>query len=127
MHKPLFSWMRVILLAIAPSLSLATTTRAQETPLDYLASFLDGPPQHGEQPAGSAGCQGNCGWISDGGCEEECCYPQTTARLEYLMWWGRGQNIPALVTTSPNGTPQNEAGVLGFPNTTTLFGNQGIQ
>ncbi len=127
MHNPRFGRVRVVLIIIALLVSVTTTTIAQDSPLDYLASFLDGAPQETAQPAGGAGCQGNCGWISDGCCAEECCFPQTTARLEYLMWWGRGQNIPALVTTSPNGTPQNEAGVLGFPNTTTLFGDQGIQ
>jgi hypothetical protein len=127
MHNPLFGWARVILVVTASLLPLATTASAQESPLDYLASFLDDAPPETAQPAVNAGCQGNCGWIDDGCCDETCCFPQTTARLEYLMWWGRGQNIPALVTTSPNGTPQNEAGVLGFPNTTTLFGNQGIQ
>src|SRR5580704_1335431 len=32
---------------------------------------------------------------------------------EYLLWWMRGQTVPALVTTSPAGTPMSSAGVLG--------------
>ena len=41
---------------------------------------------------------------------------------EYLYWWLRGSNLPPLVTTSPNGTPQADAGIL--PNATVLFGNE---
>jgi hypothetical protein len=44
-------------------------------------------------------------------------------RSEYLLWWTDGNNIPALVTTSPNGTPLADAGVIGEPNTGTLFGS----
>jgi hypothetical protein len=39
-----------------------------------------------------------------------------------LLWWTRGNSVPPLVTSSPPGTPQNQAGVLGFPATTILFG-----
>ena len=43
---------------------------------------------------------------------------------EYIEWWVNGSHTPALVTTSPDGTPQNQAGVL--PAATVLFGNQRI-
>ncbi|MCM2374262.1 BBP7 family outer membrane beta-barrel protein [Aporhodopirellula aestuarii] len=43
-------------------------------------------------------------------------------RGEYLHWWTEGMQTPALATTSPDGTAQDEAGVLGFDNTTVLFG-----
>ncbi|MBB3209383.1 hypothetical protein FHS27_005223 [Rhodopirellula rubra] len=43
-------------------------------------------------------------------------------RGEYLHWWTEGMQTPALATTSPDGTAQAEAGVLGFNNTTVLFG-----
>jgi hypothetical protein len=39
-----------------------------------------------------------------------------------LFWWTRGTDVPALITTSPAGTAQGQAGVLGQPGTTTLFG-----
>jgi hypothetical protein len=42
---------------------------------------------------------------------------------EYLLWNIKNQQIPALVTTSPNGTPQALAGVL--PQATTLFPSEG--
>jgi hypothetical protein len=51
-------------------------------------------------------------------------------RAEYLYWWSDGLYTPALVTTSPNGTSRANAGVLGVPGTSTLFGgglnNSGI-
>jgi len=52
--------------------------------------------------------------------------PLNWGSIEYLSWWGQRQNLPALVTTSPNGTPQNEAGVLGFDDTTILAGGESV-
>jgi hypothetical protein len=45
---------------------------------------------------------------------------------EYLLWWVTGNSLPPLVTTSPNGTPVAEAGVLGAAGTTTLFGGDRV-
>lgn len=47
-------------------------------------------------------------------------------QAEYLLWWMKGQELPPLATTSPIGTPQNQAGVLGAPGTTTLFGGNSV-
>ena len=47
-------------------------------------------------------------------------------RADYLMWWTSGMKLPPLVTTSPQGTPQTEAGVLGQPTTTVLFGGETV-
>lgn len=43
---------------------------------------------------------------------------------EYLLMWTKGMSTPPLVTTSTAGTPQAQAGVLGQPGTTILFGNR---
>lgn len=48
------------------------------------------------------------------------------ARAEYLYWWTDGMDTPALVTTSPNGTRRVDAGVLGEPGTSILFGDGGL-
>lgn len=48
------------------------------------------------------------------------------ATAEYLGWGFKGNHVPALVTTSPNGTPQNVAGVLGQPSTSVLFGDDRV-
>lgn len=55
-------------------------------------------------------------------CPEPACCDMGFGRVEYLMWWSHGRNTPPLATTSPNGTPQAAAGVLGEPDTTVLFG-----
>lgn len=43
--------------------------------------------------------------------------------VELLLWWTKGTHLPALVTTSPPGTPRADAGVLGEPGTSVLFGD----
>lgn len=43
-------------------------------------------------------------------------------RAEYLLWDVSGMDTPALVTTSPTGTPREIAGVLGEDGTRVLFG-----
>lgn len=43
-------------------------------------------------------------------------------RGEYLYWWTEGMEAPPLITTSPAGTPQSDAAVLGDPDTRVLFG-----
>jgi hypothetical protein len=45
-------------------------------------------------------------------------------RAEYLYWFVQGEQTPALVTTSPLGTPQAAAGVL--PGASVLFGGSPI-
>ncbi len=49
----------------------------------------------------------NRGWIS----------------AEWLLWDVDGMDVPPLVTSSPAGTPQNEAAFLGGTGTNVLFGN----
>jgi hypothetical protein len=51
---------------------------------------------------------------------------QFWARADYLMWFTSGMKLPPLVTTSPAGTPVNQAGVLGQPGTTILYGNDTV-
>jgi hypothetical protein len=48
------------------------------------------------------------------------------AEADYLAWSVTGDKLPALVTTSPVGTPLGVAGVLGQPTTTVLFGNSSV-
>ncbi|GIW96442.1 MAG: hypothetical protein KatS3mg110_4483 [Pirellulaceae bacterium] len=50
--------------------------------------------------------------------------PQWWAELEYRYAWIKGPRVPALVTTSPPGTAQEQAGVL--PDATVLFGDSRI-
>ena len=48
------------------------------------------------------------------------------AEADTLLWWMKGTPLPALVTTSPAGTPIGQAGVLGSNGTTVLFGNSTV-
>lgn len=45
---------------------------------------------------------------------------------EYLLWWIRAASLPPLVTTSPAGTSQTSAGVLGADGTQILYGGNGV-
>jgi hypothetical protein len=47
-------------------------------------------------------------------------------RAEVLGWWVDGFSVPPLVTTSLAGTARADAGVLGRPGTTVLFGNESL-
>ena len=51
---------------------------------------------------------------------------QFWARADYLMWFTSGMRLPPLVTTSPVGTPVANAGVLGQPGTTVLYGDSTV-
>ncbi len=65
-----------------------------------------------------------CSSCGTTGCDLACLVPcGRWASFEYLIWWRRGGRLPALATTSPNGTPLDQAGVLGLPSTTVLFGD----
>jgi hypothetical protein len=43
---------------------------------------------------------------------------------DYLLWWVRGAQLPPLVTSSPQGTAIQDAGVLGEPATRVLYGDE---
>jgi putative beta barrel porin BBP7 len=48
------------------------------------------------------------------------------ADVEYLAWTVKGDKLPPLVTSSPAGTILSQAGVLGFPGTSVLFGDSSV-
>jgi hypothetical protein len=60
-------------------------------------------------------------WEECNSCAHNECY---WVRAEYLNWRVSGGNLPALITTSPVGTPAGTAGVLGAAGTTVLFGGK---
>jgi hypothetical protein len=81
----------------------------------------------------SGNCGGPFGWdpfgASDGCCGCDGCDRSDTwfsARAETLVWWGKGDHLPPLVTTSPVGTPRTIAGVLGEPTTVVRFGDTDV-
>jgi hypothetical protein len=48
------------------------------------------------------------------------------AEADLIGWTVKGDRLPPLVTTSPAGTPLAQAGILGFPTTTVLFGDSSV-
>jgi hypothetical protein len=78
--------------------------------------------------SGGGNCVPDCGYgdcYGDSYCDD-LCLPILTVRAEYLAWWTRGRPIPPLVTTSPDGTDRDDAGVLGIDGTEVLFGDENI-
>ncbi|WP_425618017.1 BBP7 family outer membrane beta-barrel protein [Anatilimnocola sp. NA78] len=61
-----------------------------------------------------------CGDESCGVCNQCSRALNMWAQVEYLMWWGKGSHVPALVTTSS----QVDEGVIGNPTTQVLFGDE---
>jgi hypothetical protein len=49
------------------------------------------------------------------------CLSRHWVRAEYLLWWTKGNTLPPLVTTSPDGTARTDAGVVGLSTTQSLF------
>ncbi|QDU29721.1 hypothetical protein ETAA8_48360 [Anatilimnocola aggregata] len=109
-------------------------------PADFTGKQDDGSTQYYDPAAsqpfdpgiatmGDIGCATACDACQlNDGCGDVCCCCPTRnfARIEYLMWWGRGRALPPLVTTSFDGTDMAEAGVLGLFSTTILYGNNDI-
>ncbi|MCU0872647.1 MAG: BBP7 family outer membrane beta-barrel protein [Pirellulaceae bacterium] len=58
--------------------------------------------------------------------EDNACAERWWVRADYLMWWVQGNRLPPLVTTSPEGIPPLQAGVLHEPGTSVLFGGQSV-
>jgi hypothetical protein len=73
------------------------------------------PIWHGS--AGDCGCDWGCGCAPT---------PRLWGSVEYLLWFTKSANTPALLTTSPPGTPFATAGRLSTPGTRILEGNDGL-
>ena len=92
------------------------------------------PDRAAAQPApcapvyGEAGCDPGGGGCATGYCDDGYCGgPRMWGSAEFLLGFRKSRQVPALVTTSPPGTSQIDAGVLGKPFTTTLFGGDGLE
>jgi Putative beta barrel porin-7 (BBP7) len=90
------------------------------------------PPQTGAvcnlNSSGSSSCNSCQGSSCDGnGCDNTCCGCKPWwVHVDYLALWIQGNHLPPLVTTSPDGTPRSDAGVLSNPNTTILYGDNNV-
>lgn len=84
--------------------------------------------------AGDSGCDFGCDSGCDlcgAGCDGACltstfnsCRPASWLQVDYMLLWTKADQVPALVTSSPVNTPRVQAGVLGQPGTSVLFGNE---
>jgi hypothetical protein len=69
---------------------------------------------------------------SRGRCADRCWAPglcwqafanRLEARGEWLLWWGKGEHVPALVTSGPSAPTSGQPGAIGSTGTVILFGN----
>lgn len=69
--------------------------------------------------SGESGCMDGCMT----GCKE--CGPPGRFWIEgeVLLWWVQGAHLPPVISGSPAGTTIDNAGILGTPGATTLFGD----
>lgn len=84
---------------------------------------------------GCSSCDSGGSYAIGGGMCNSCsapnqfciCFPSHGwVHAEYLNWYQDGMSVPSLVTTSnPSTTARANAGVLGLPTTSTLFGGPG--
>ena len=52
--------------------------------------------------------------------------PPSWGQLDFLLWWRSPYHLPPLVTSSPVGTPVDQAGQLNQPTTTRLLGGHSL-
>lgn len=81
-------------------------------------------PEFTYADSGTAVCGDICSTDSfcDCGMQPCECRSDRWLSLETLVWWTNGSSTPALATQSQAGTLQANAGILGLPTTTTVFG-----
>ncbi len=115
------------------STRMTPTTVNPSSPLAPLAAAAARLAQYGAPPAEMecVDCEvpGSSMVMSPMGNVGVACAPPPTRHylsFDALGWWMKGDALPPLVTSSPGNTPLAEAGVLGLPTTTVLFGNQNV-
>jgi len=109
------------------------------TPMEsgYGPEYIDEGPYYGPAagPVDSCGPGGPCyhgGYCGEPGCDTGYTtygpvfplHERLYLRTDVLLWWTEGFGTPPLVTTSPQGTAEANAGVLGRSSTSILFGDQ---
>jgi hypothetical protein len=109
----------------------AATPPAQSSDPAPILSGNYGPPAAMPLVSAGIGSGSPCGGCGATGCgvtcrNSLCDGDRLWVRTEYLLWWVKGQDVPALVTSSPSTTPADEVGVLGIPTTSVLYGGQSI-
>jgi hypothetical protein len=113
-----------------PAAAPATAPATAPAPVKAAAPEVIPPPQGNKPVLESLQTAPPCVDEDEGAefCGAPVCSPpgRFWLRADYLMWWTNGTRLPPLVTTSPQGTPVEQAGVLGLPTTTVLFGGDTV-
>jgi hypothetical protein len=101
----------------------ATTTQTPATITPVPAGSADRVPPAAPAHQTPAACDDDSAEF----CGAILCTPpgRVWLRADYLIWWTSGTRLPPLVTTSPQGTAVEDAGVLG-KDTTILFGDETV-
>lgn len=111
----------------------------EPVPEESSSSGIEAPRQMDVGSCGCASCRSgsrvvrgcqvdNCG---QGDCCGDAWFADQDAtnfwvRADYLLWWRKGQSVPALVTTSGLSSAITDAGVMGEPTTSILLGQEDI-
>ncbi len=107
-------------------MQLVAAGRLRANAVAVLLSMIAAPglthSTRGDPPCVSSDCQGSS-WLS---CGMPAGYEQCWFRTDYILWQLDGENLPALVTASPAGTPLAQAGRLDDSSTTILSGNETV-
>lgn len=114
---------RTLLLAFAAVVALVMPRAAQSQ--DFAGQMVSWFT--GDSAAGGPKCYAedvSCSSGACGACNDCCRSWDIFGSAEALLWWGKGTTLPTLVTTSLPGTPAAQAGVIGDPNTSILFGDE---
>ena len=69
----------------------------------------------------------SCSGCASGTCNHHQQSCRTWLQLDYLLGWRKGHDVPALVTTSIDGTSITDAGRLGLPSTSIVLGNESLR
>jgi hypothetical protein len=128
--KLIFGAFAVWSLMLIASISIAADQEAGANGTELIPTPT---PTEGNENLASVGEDSNIATDESGdcGCTFEgvpLCSPpgRIWFRGDWLMWWTSGMDLPPLVTTSPQGTAQSQAGVLGQPGTSVLFGDSTV-
>ncbi len=101
------------------------TAEELEPVADEDEGFIDEYDQAPEEFSAETWDDCDSGGEAAGCYSDPCCTPSGGYwfQTDYLLWWTRGSQLPALITTSPVGTPP---GVLGNQTTEVLFGDERV-
>jgi len=120
----------VLLLVGQPSWAQAPMAHEQLQPVP------ESTPTMADIPSDTSMLQGESSFSEEGEYDEcfdfcgmPCCSPpgRFWLRADYLMWWTKGTQLPPLVTTSPQGTAEAQAGALApYGNASVLYGDSTV-